>query len=69
MYLILLTKSFYLFTARCQVRGALVSYDYTIRLPAPQGVPVQHGAMLAGIPWIGDVLSLTCGARGQRTSW
>ena len=53
MYLFLLTKTLYLFTARCQVGGALVSYDYTNRLQAPQGAPLQHGAMLAGIPWIG----------------
>ncbi len=66
--LILLTETMYLFTAPCQVMGALDGYDNTDRLPAPQGNPIQHGAMLAGIPRIGDLPSLTCDARGQHSS-
>ena len=52
LYSLLLTRTLHLLSKRCQVGGAHVSYDYTNRLQASQGDPVQHGAMLAGIPRI-----------------
>ena len=60
-----LTRTLHLLSLSCQVGGAHISYDYATRLQAPQGDPIQHGAMLAGITRIRDVLSLTCDARGQ----